>query len=84
MNPEIIIQAPSRVNLINPLDAVEGDYWMPSVAINGKNNPLSAFVYIKKNKEFSKVRSYKIKKINDKDFGIYFFTIHIGTSKLAY
>jgi len=43
-NPEIIVQAPSRVNLINPLDAVEGDYWMPSVAINGINNPLSAFI----------------------------------------
>jgi len=29
LNPDIIIQAPSRINLINPLDAVEGDFWMP-------------------------------------------------------
>ena len=47
LNPKVVIQAPSRINLVNPLDAVEGDFWMPSVAINGKNNPLSAFVYIK-------------------------------------
>jgi len=47
-NPDIIVQAPSRINLINPLDAVEGDYWMPAVAINGRNNPLSTFVYIRK------------------------------------
>ena len=47
LNPEIIVQAPSRINLINPLDAVEGDFWMPSVAITGVKNPLSVFLYIK-------------------------------------
>ena len=47
LNPEIVIQAPSRINLINPLDAVEADFWMPSLAINGLDNPLSAFFYIK-------------------------------------
>ena len=51
LNPDIIVQAPARINLINPLDAVEGDYWMPSVAINGIKNPLSAFVYIKLTKD---------------------------------
>lgn len=66
LNPEIIIQAPSRVNLINPLDAVEGDYWMPSVAINGKKNPLSAFIYLKKSRENSKVRVYSIKNVDGK------------------
>ncbi|MFW9970332.1 MAG: hypothetical protein ACFFDF_09040, partial [Candidatus Odinarchaeota archaeon] len=48
LKPDIIVQAPARINLINPLDAVEGDFWMPSVAINGLKNPLSAFLYIKK------------------------------------
>jgi galactokinase/mevalonate kinase-like predicted kinase len=47
-NPDIMVKAPSRINLINPLDAVEGDYWMPAVAINGYKNPLSTFVYIKR------------------------------------
>ena len=60
LNPEIVIQAPSRINLINPLDAVEGDFWMPSVAINGINNPLSAFVYIKPRKDVSIIKSYSI------------------------
>ncbi|NVM43601.1 MAG: hypothetical protein HWN79_01685 [Candidatus Lokiarchaeota archaeon] len=60
LNPEIVIQAPSRINLINPLDAVEGDFWMPSVAINGINNPLSAFVYIKPRENVSVIKSYSI------------------------
>ncbi|MFX0076240.1 MAG: hypothetical protein ACFE96_12415 [Candidatus Hermodarchaeota archaeon] len=61
LKPKIVIQAPSRINLINPLDAVEGDFWMPSVAINGIRNPLSVFVYIKPIKEFSIVKSYSIR-----------------------
>ena len=60
LNPEVVIQAPSRINLINPLDAVEGDFWMPSVAINGISNPLSAFVYIKPREEGSIIKSYSI------------------------
>ena len=60
LNPEIVIQAPSRINLINPLDAVEGDFWMPSVAINGITNPLSAFVYIKPREHVSVIKSYSI------------------------
>jgi galactokinase/mevalonate kinase-like predicted kinase len=58
--PDIIVQAPSRINIINPLDAVEGDFWMPSVAINGIENPLSAFLYLKRIKAPSKVILYKI------------------------
>lgn len=65
LKPDIIVQAPSRINLINPLDAVEGDFWMPSVAINGIKNPLSVFLYLKKKKAPSKVLLYKI--INDFD-----------------
>ncbi len=60
LNPDVVIQAPSRINLINPLDAVEGAFWMPSVAINGINNPLSAFVYIKPREESSIIKSYSI------------------------
>ena len=60
LNPDIIIQAPSRINLINPLDAVEGDFWMPSVAINGKKNPLSTFLYIKQIEKLSRIKIYKI------------------------
>lgn len=60
LNPTIVIQAPSRINLINPLDAVEGDFWMPSVAINGIKNPLSVFVYIKPRDKLSIVKSYSI------------------------
>lgn len=60
INPDILVQAPSRINLINPLDAVEGDFWMPSVAINGIENPLSTFVYIKKINGKSKICNYKI------------------------
>ena len=59
-NPDIVVQAPSRINIINPLDAVEGDFWMPSVAINGIKNPLSAFLYLKKTEAPSKVILYKI------------------------
>ncbi|MFO8019338.1 MAG: hypothetical protein R6U96_11935 [Promethearchaeia archaeon] len=64
-NPDVIVQSPSRINLINPLDAVEGDYWMPSVAINGMNNPLSVFVYLKKIDEVSKIKIYDLKGINE-------------------
>lgn len=60
LKPDLIIQAPSRINLINPLDAVEGDFWMPSVAINGKYNPLSAFLYIKEIPQESRVKIYAI------------------------
>ncbi len=60
LEPEIIVQAPSRINLINPLDAVEGDFWMPSVAITGVKNPLSVFLYIKKSDNFSKIKFYEI------------------------
>jgi len=69
LNPDIIVQAPSRINLINPLDAVEGDFWMPSVAINGIENPLSAFFYIKKIEDTSTLKIYKIRK-NIKPFKI--------------
>jgi len=58
LNPDILIQAPARINLINPLDAVEGDFWMPSAAINGLENPLSVFVYIKKKKMFGSIKLY--------------------------
>lgn len=61
LKPEVIIQAPSRINLINPLDAVEGDYWMPSVAINGVKNPLSAFFYIKNIAYQSRLKIYEVK-----------------------
>lgn len=65
LNPDIIIQAPARINIINPLDAVEGDFWMPSVAINGVKNPLSVFVYIKEVEEESQIKVYTLKKINE-------------------
>ena len=58
LNPDILIQAPARINLINPLDAVEGDFWMPSAAINGLDNPLSVFVYIKRTEMFGSVKFY--------------------------
>jgi len=57
-NPDVIVQAPSRINLINPLDAVEGDFWMPSVAINGIENPLSVFLYIKESRGISKIKIF--------------------------
>ncbi|NVM34790.1 MAG: hypothetical protein HWN81_04290 [Candidatus Lokiarchaeota archaeon] len=63
LEPDIVIQAPARINLINPLDAVEGDYWMPSVAINGLNNPLSAFLYIKKVEKGSQLKVFTVKKL---------------------
>ena len=62
LKPELIVQAPSRINLINPLDAVEADFWMPSVAIHGVGNPLSTFVYIKKIEGQCKVKIFKINK----------------------
>ena len=61
LNPDVFVQAPSRINLINPLDAVEGDFWMPSVAINGMINPLSTFLYIKTREKRSIIRIYCIK-----------------------
>ena len=60
LNPVLVIQAPSRINLINPLDAVEGAYWMPSVAVNGYKNPLSTFIYIKEIQERSRIKFYKL------------------------
>ncbi len=65
IKPDIIIQAPSRINLINPLDAVEADSWMPSVAINGLEKPLSVFLYLKNIEKNSRIVNYKIKKSND-------------------
>lgn len=71
LNPDIIVQAPSRINLINPLDAVEGDFWMPSVAINGENDPLSAFFYIKKLNNESRVKLFNLReKRQNYDFEI--------------
>lgn len=66
LNPALTVQAPSRINLINPLDAVEGDFWMPSVAINGFKNPLSTFVYIKQIEKESRVKFYNIRKEGDR------------------
>jgi len=63
LKPDIIIQAPSRINLINPLDAVEGDFWMPSVAINGVDNPLSPFFYIKNIVQESRLIVYTMKNL---------------------
>jgi galactokinase/mevalonate kinase-like predicted kinase len=96
LNPDIIIQAPSRINIINPLDAVEGDYWMPSVAINGLKNPLSVFLYIKKVKEKSQVKVYTVKNVGEnysfelerqetisKDRNSFNFNVG-GTNKLIY
>jgi galactokinase/mevalonate kinase-like predicted kinase len=65
INPEIVVQAPSRINLINPLDAVEGDFWMPAVAIEGKSNPLSAFVYIREISKGNKIKYFQL--ISDRD-----------------
>lgn len=70
--PNLIIQAPARINLINPLDAVEGAFWMPAVAINGIENPLSVFVYLKKLKEKSKIKYFSVEK---KDNGYYIETL---------
>jgi len=60
LNPEVLVQAPSRINLINPLDAVEGDFWMPAVAIEGHSNPLSAFVYIKEIYKGKKIKYFQL------------------------
>ena len=60
LKPEIIVQTPSRINLINPLDAVEADFWMPAVAINGIENPLSVFLYVRETKNSSRFLIYKI------------------------
>ncbi len=65
LNPDIIVQAPSRINIINPLDAVEGDFWMPSVAINGLKNPLSVFLYIKEVSGESRLKVFNVKKLID-------------------
>lgn len=61
----MIIQAPSRINIINPLDAVEGDFWMPSVAINGLKNPLSVFLYIKEIEGESRLKVYTVKEVRN-------------------
>lgn len=66
LNPNIIIQAPSRINLINPLDAVEGDFWMPSVAINGIKNPLSVFLYFKEIKGESRLKIYSVSSLKNR------------------
>jgi galactokinase/mevalonate kinase-like predicted kinase len=71
LNPDIIVQAPSRINLINPLDAVEADFWMPSVAINGLKNPLSVFLYIKGIEGESRLKVFTMKKLKDQ----YFFEV---------
>ncbi|MFX1259213.1 MAG: mevalonate kinase [Promethearchaeota archaeon] len=82
-DPSIIIQAPSRVNLINPLDAVEGDFWMPSVAINGYKNPLSTFVYIKEIQGDSRFIFYKIVKSGEQiDFKVEYKNILIKNKKM--
>ncbi|MFO7795998.1 MAG: hypothetical protein ACQERB_11055 [Promethearchaeati archaeon] len=59
LKADLIVQAPARINLINPLDAVEADYWMPAVAIEGKYNPLSVFLYIKERTDKSKIKIYE-------------------------
>ena len=51
--------------MINPLDAVEGDFWMPSVAINGLKNPLSVFLYIKEIEGESRLKVFTVKKLKD-------------------
>ncbi|MFW9941514.1 MAG: mevalonate kinase [Candidatus Thorarchaeota archaeon] len=66
LNPDIIVQAPSRINLINPLDAVEADFWMPSVAINGLKNPLSVFLYIKGIEGETRLKVFTMKKLKDR------------------
>ena len=76
LNPDLIIQAPSRINIINPLDAVEGDFWMPSVAINGFKNPLSVFLYIKEIKGKSRLKIYTVKNLNDQ------YLIEINTEEI--
>jgi galactokinase/mevalonate kinase-like predicted kinase len=65
INPNVVVQAPSRINLINPLDAVEGDFWMPSIAITGISNPLSVFLYLKKTPESNRLKIYNIKKTTE-------------------
>lgn len=70
IEPEIVVRAPARINLINPLDAVEADSWMPSVAIEGQENPLSSFFYIKRKKNFSSIKFYIIKEVKNKDYRI--------------
>ncbi|MHA1612533.1 MAG: GHMP family kinase ATP-binding protein [Promethearchaeota archaeon] len=45
--PEVVVKAPARINLINAMDAVEADYWAPIMAITSDMNPLSVYCYIK-------------------------------------
>jgi galactokinase/mevalonate kinase-like predicted kinase len=59
LKPGIIVHSPSRINLINPLDAVEADFWMPAVAIEGIHYPLSVFVYIKESNT-NKIKFFQI------------------------
>lgn len=83
LNPAITVQAPSRINLINPLDAVEGDFWMPSVAVNGFKNPLSTFVYVKKIRSESKVKFYDFRKEGDRfDFKVSEYILNKSRIKL--
>ncbi|MEJ2249351.1 MAG: hypothetical protein P8Y97_06790 [Candidatus Lokiarchaeota archaeon] len=42
------------------MDAVEADFWMPSVAITGRDNPLSVFLYIKEIEDEPTLKVYKI------------------------
>ena len=59
--PQIITKAPARINLINPLDAVEADAWAPAMAISSKENPLACYCYVKANPEInSTLIFYKI------------------------
>ncbi len=60
LKPDILVHSPSRINLINPLDAVEADFWMPAVAIEGEDYPLSVFVYIKEIRNRSKIKIFQL------------------------
>ena len=63
--PQIITKAPARINLINPLDAVEADSWAPAMAISSKENPLACYCYVKANPETtSSLIFYKIEEEN--------------------
>ncbi|MHA1673575.1 MAG: GHMP family kinase ATP-binding protein [Promethearchaeota archaeon] len=47
LQPEVVVKAPARINLINAMDAVEADYWAPIMAVTAEENPLSVYCYIK-------------------------------------
>ncbi len=63
--PQIITKAPARINLINPLDAVEADSWAPAMAISSKENPLACYCYIKASPDTSS--SLILYKIDEED-----------------